>query len=437
MSYKDTIDYYRYYIIELVYNGRRLMKRRVTKLITLGLISGAILTSLLLISCNDKRQVNSPSITPPPPTEGSSQRTNNTENTSGGPESTSNNASDSDGSSLDEEGNPIPSGDEQGGETGNTGPETPKPFGIKYVRLFMYQLQGLEEAGAVEALAKTHYDMLVVEPVYTVKGSEDFDVYQMVRAFKSSEAKNLNRKLVVAYIDIGEAEDYRTYWEDSWIAPKSQKCKAGSPSFLLRMDPDGWSGNYVVKYWDQRWVKIMVGAIEDIARKGFDGAYLDWVEAYDDECVINAAKVDNINPAVAMVNFVALLKAKARAINPNFVIISQNAPYLAEERPEYLKVIDAISMEGIFFLGEADSDWDDPSCCDIPNEYEDDFSTDALISVAKGLYIQNGIPVFSVDYAIKPENVAYVYKRAREVGLIPLVTRTSLSKITTTPPPDY
>ena len=49
------------------------------------------------------------------------------------------------------------------------------------VRNFMYQLQNLENPAALEALAKSDYDLLVVEPTATVKDNQDFDVKGMVR----------------------------------------------------------------------------------------------------------------------------------------------------------------------------------------------------------------------------------------------------------------
>ncbi len=49
---------------------------------------------------------------------------------------------------------------------------------------------------------------------------------------------------------------------------------------------------------------------------------------------------------------------------------------------------------------------------------------------------QYGIPVFSVDYCLNPQNAQQVYREARRAGLRPLVTRVALSRITETPPPN-
>ena len=43
------------------------------------------------------------------------------------------------------------------------------------VRTWMYQIQGLEKRSEIDALAETRYDLLVIEPTFTLRGDEDFD----------------------------------------------------------------------------------------------------------------------------------------------------------------------------------------------------------------------------------------------------------------------
>ena len=72
---------------------------------------------------------------------------------------------------------------------------------------------------------------------------------------------------------------------------------------------------------------------------------------------------------------------------------------------------------------------------DEPGAAEALAATDEARLVQTGRYRAFGLPVFSVDYAIDPANVALVYQEAPRHGLVPLVTRVSLSRPTTTPPP--
>ena len=82
--------------------------------------------------------------------------------------------------------------------------------------------------------------------------------------------------MVVCYMSIGEAEDYRYYWQNSWQTDR--------PEWLDRENPD-WEGNYKVKYWYPAWQNIIFGNDESYTKRildaGFDGAYLDLIDAFE------------------------------------------------------------------------------------------------------------------------------------------------------------
>ena len=61
---------------------------------------------------------------------------------------------------------------------------------------------------------------------------------------------NGGKRLVVAYFSIGEAEDYRYYWKESW--------NNNLPDFIEAENPD-WEGNFKVNYWDAGWQEILYG----------------------------------------------------------------------------------------------------------------------------------------------------------------------------------
>ena len=83
-------------------------------------------------------------------------------------------------------------------------------------------------------------------------------------------------RLVVAYMSIGEAEDYRYYWREDWVDDP--------PSWLADENPD-WPGNYKVRYWDTDWQSIIYGTgdsyLGQILAAGFDGVYLDIIDAFE------------------------------------------------------------------------------------------------------------------------------------------------------------
>lgn len=303
---------------------------------------------------------------------------------------------------------------------------------LKSVASWMYQIQELDASGAVGALAATDYQMLVLEPTYTNVDQEDFDVVEMIQSLRIRP--NGSHRLLIAYIDIGEAEDYRTYWGSDWVAPTATK--RGSPDFLITIDPDGWSGNYPVAFWDSRWQELWLGEnglVAKLAKLGFDGVYLDWVEAYDNDRVKAKAEEDGVNAADAMVEFISQIRQAGRRVTSDLLVVAQNAPYLIDESTKgYASVIDALAMEDTWFRGEGDAEWDDPDAGDIPNDDADEFSTEGRLDQYKK-YKDRGLPVFTVDYCIDDENAARVYRDSRANGLVPLVTRVSLSRLTETP----
>jgi cysteinyl-tRNA synthetase len=299
---------------------------------------------------------------------------------------------------------------------------------LRRVKSWAYQIQGLEEEGAVDALVASDYELIVVEPVRSLEGAEEFDTAGMVARL------HREGKLVLAYLDVGEAEDYRGYWGDDWIAPSADQ--SGEPDFLITADPDGWSGNYPVAFWDERWKNIVIrdenSLMGMVLDDGFDGVYLDWIEAYQNETVAAAAERLGIDPAQEMVAFVQEIAQYGRGRSESFLVIPQNAAELAQEVPEYLQIIDGLAQENLSFRGEADTAWGDPESGDIPTSADDQ---EYLLELFD-LYLGAGLPTFCADYALRQPNVQAAYATARGAGCLGYVTQTPLSRLTETPPAD-
>lgn len=306
---------------------------------------------------------------------------------------------------------------------------------LKSIRTWMYQIQDFDVDGAVESLAASDYPLLVLEPGHNFSESP-YDTKAIVTALRF--APNGKRRILLAYIDIGQAEDYRNYWGDDWARPTEKS--RGRPDFILTVDPDGWSGNYPAAYWREEWKELWLGKsgiIAELAELGFDGVYLDWVEGYDDDHVRRAADIESVSPEEEMIKFVEEIGEAGRRIRPQFLVVVQNAPYLIDFDPaKYAAAIDGAAMEDTWFHGQGDADWDDPEAGDLRSRHDYEWSTESRLKQYKK-YQDLGIPVFTVDYCLKTENAAYVYEKARQAGLIPLVTRVSLSRMTETPPDKY
>jgi cysteinyl-tRNA synthetase len=302
------------------------------------------------------------------------------------------------------------------------------------VSTWMYQIQWLDERATIDELDNTQYDMLVVEPGFNFK-EDQYDVNYLVSSLK--EKPNGEERILLAYIDIGQAEDYRTYWEETWVAPTATE--PGIPDFLVTIDPDGWSGNYPVAYWNPEWQEIWLGTnglIAQIANYGFDGIYLDWVEAYDDDKVREVALAEGKNAENEMMLFIQKMRDLGKSINPNFLVVPQNAPYLLDANPTfYISIIDALATEDTWFYGEGDVEWNHSDAGDLSggDRHGGDYSTANRIAQSK-MYLALGIPVFTVDYCISEENGLQTYINSYDNGFIPLVTRVPLTNITEIPP---
>ena len=146
--------------------------------------------------------------------------------------------------------------------------------GLGDARNFLYLINDAQFSSAeemVSALAATRYDLLIVDLFCCGEQLSAAQVSQL-RA-KPSGAE----RLVLCYMCIGEAEDYRWYWQPEW--------EADPPVWLGPENPD-WPGNYLVAYWDAQWQAILYGDpdsyLDRIMEAGFDGAYLDKVDAFED-----------------------------------------------------------------------------------------------------------------------------------------------------------
>ena len=122
----------------------------------------------------------------------------------------------------------------------------------------------------ISAISETNYDVLIIDFFFD---EEEYTTSE-IEALKTK--RNGGKRLVISYISIGEAEDYRYYWKNEWIS--------NPPVWLAGENPD-WEGNYKVRYWHKEWQDIIYGSessyIYKIIITGFDGAYLDIIDAFE------------------------------------------------------------------------------------------------------------------------------------------------------------
>jgi uncharacterized protein (TIGR01370 family) len=226
-----------------------------------------------------------------------------------------------------------------------------------------------------------------------------------------------SNKQLLAYISVAQAEDYRYYWSSSY--------KVGSPSWITAASPS-YSGQYLIDYSSSEWQSIILGYVAKIIYQGFDGAYLDNVNVYNNLGATALAKTQ-------MVNWICKISQYAKAKNPNFKILTQNASDLIWVNNGALAgCIDATAQESTWFKA-TDARTLEANRVQQLKDYTE--------------FKRLGKPVFALDFAKTTSNIAEAYTKSKANGLIEYVTDANLDVLrinagfdpapgtTPTPPP--
>lgn len=120
-------------------------------------------------------------------------------------------------------------------------------------------------------LTTTNYDVLILDAFFA---TEQQLTAEDITALKTKA--NGGKRQVIAYMSIGEAEDYRFYWDNNWDF---------EPPIWLADENPNWPGNFKVKYWEQDWQNTIIynqdSYLNLILSAQFDGVYLDIIDAFE------------------------------------------------------------------------------------------------------------------------------------------------------------
>ena len=286
-----------------------------------------------------------------------------------------------------------------------------------------YQLQG---AGGSPlnpaALASLNFDLLVVEPTRTGSDATAFTP-QDVAAVKT-------HAVAAAYVSIGEASDFRSYWHANWTQNgQADTALTGNAPHWLGPVNDAFPDSRKVRYWEQDWQNLIfnaskTGALDKIVAQGFDAAYLDIVDGYFFWAAEVAAAdrkagdpVSERDAANRMIDFIVAMTAHARQTNPDFSVIPQNGAFILDalanadpvRKAAFLGSISAIAVEDVYLRkGTADEN----------NGFLPDKS---VIAALKHDFLANGKPVFAVDYANELDGMGRFIHASLADGFIPTV----------------
>ena len=254
-----------------------------------------------------------------------------------------------------------------------------------------YQLQGTRQTD----LSRTAYDVVVIDAFF---GGDRKAVAELQR-------KPLGgRRIVLSYLSIGEAEDYRYYW--------AQCCKGHRPDWVLSENKQ-WRGNFRVRYWHPEWKAIIYESansyLKRIADAGFDGVYLDRIDVHSE------VSGPGIDPRAEMIRFVRALAAKARSFKPDFLVIAQNAEELLDDKA-YLGAIDGIAKEDLLFGVNGDG---------RRNETGMIRQSTALLRRAA----EAGKQVMVVEYLKDPRAISATRTELHELGFVPYFAPRNLERL--------
>jgi cysteinyl-tRNA synthetase len=262
---------------------------------------------------------------------------------------------------------------------------------------FLYQLQRAHP----ERIGETAFDLVVVS-IVAAGGHRE-----VIENLKHSPG---GEKIVLCYMSIGQAADYRFYWQPEW--------RENPPAWLDEQD-EVWAGDYWVQYWDPEWQAIIYGSpesyLDQILALGFDGIYLDRVDAYwyyEEKGRETAAR--------EMADFIIALAEYARERQRGFGVFPQNAEELSLRFPDYLEAVTGIGVEDLYYGYPRDHE---PSPADWTAERE----------TILDQWVAAGKLVLTIDYTAKPEQIADAYERARARGYVPYVTDRSLGRLRINP----
>lgn len=230
--------------------------------------------------------------------------------------------------------------------------------------LWLYQLQNAD----VEDISQTEFTHVIID--YSPDGND------ANRYTKEEIGILLDSSITpLAYLSIGEAEDYRFYWQGDWVnTPGNNDFTEHAPAWLGHTNPH-WPGNYKARYWDAEWRDSCLRPYLDrIIAQEFRGVFLDIIdgfeywhsrESYEGEngetLLDDDPYQDPAEAAARMINLVVWVAEYCRANSvwgEEFIILPQNAERLLDFDHDnaYLDNISGLGAESLWYLGTEPQD---------------------------------------------------------------------------------
>lgn len=263
---------------------------------------------------------------------------------------------------------------------------------------WVYQLQD----ASIEKIAQLPIDYAVIDP--TKNG---------IDPYSKKDIAILRDKGIrpIAYISIGEASSYHSYWNAAWGTTRKGILEVtdSAPEWVGKVANPEWPESVKVRYWSPEWQQNVIEELNRIQDTGFSGVYLDIIDAYEywgnpetyaegGEAAVPFDPKSEKEAAERMISFVRMLSAVAKERDPEFMIVPQNGEGLLKfDNGLYLDAVDGIGVEDIWFNG---------------SKKNDEGVIDQRLKWLE-LFKKANKPVFSVDYADGRYTINQYYRLCR------------------------
>lgn len=208
--------------------------------------------------------------------------------------------------------------------------------------------------------------------------------------------------LCLAYLSVGEANDYRWYWKDIQDAP-----------WVLRENPD-WEGDYLVDPRSREWQKLVVeGVAPLLVEAGYDGFMLDTVDTVAMLLHEDSVKYAGVEQGMAD------LIIRLRKAYPDMIILPNRG---WETLPLTQNAVDGLLVESVRSM------------------YDFRRSRSRRLTHDERAWIDNrlnapalqGLPVFALDYVDPPNplEAESVFRELQALGYRPLISTLDLMHYT-------
>ena len=225
------------------------------------------------------------------------------------------------------------------------------------------------------------YDLVIIDPDQS----------------RNSEADSLvaRKVLPIAYLNIGEAEEYRWYYSDI------------KKEWLLGKNPN-WERHFYIDVNNADWQKLILDRIlPRIFRSQFAGVFLDMIDIASPE--LYPASRDGVIKLIS----------KIREAYPDKVILMNNGVFLAASVGE---LIDGICVESVFGTYDFST-----KKYFLRNQAEYEPRARELQALQGRLKTR----IFVIDYALQGDSTtqSFVRTKALQYGLLPFVSTIELNAI--------